>query len=220
VKPINVCVVVFNRYDLLRNLARSITNSRVAVGRKVVIHVIDRGGQFDRVMDAFEGTPYPVGIVSLAGQSLPAAWNWFIQHVPEERILVSDDVEFYPEALETFASTPGDFLGIDDGKSSHFACFLVRDTCVRKVGLFDETLSPDYMYFEDCDYHYRMRLASVSVTGISCLHHWLAQSWEKKTPEQQAEHHVRFVAAQQNYVKKWGGEPGHERFTTPYEAVV
>ncbi len=204
-KPINVCIVVFNRYDLLTNLFASIAQSDLRPER---VYVIDRGHDVNQVRAAANGCQFTY--VELAGQSLPAAWNWFIDHVPEERVIASDDVVLHSDALRKFLVAPGDFVGLDDGESSHFACFSVRDRCVAKVGHFDEDLSPNYMYFEDCDYMRRIHLAGLVVTGLNCMTHGKAQSWEKKTDAQRDEHHKRFVVARENYVAKWGGLPGEE----------
>jgi GT2 family glycosyltransferase len=76
------------------------------------------------------------------------------------------------------------------------------------------------MYFEDCDYAYRMHLAGIEQEGLACMHHGLAQSWEHKTEAQRADHHARFMVAQNNYGKKWGGLPGQEVFTAPYDRAA
>lgn len=242
VTHIHVCIVVFNRYDLLKRLMTSIRNSNVTPH---AVYVIDRGRNPEQLAlalgplhrDVYESqikgvARYRLGqlrtedeaelhLPKLSGNSLPEAWNWFLRNVPEERILASDDIEFFPETLETFVKTPGDFVGLhDEERSSHFACFLLRDSCIEKVGYFDPDISPDYMYFEDCDYAYRMKLLGIPEKGISCMHHGLAQSWEKKTLEQQNEHHTKFLKAQANYVRKWGGLPRQERFLTPYNQAV
>jgi len=65
-----------------------------------------------------------------------------------------------------------------------------------------------------------MYLAGIELNGINGMRHGLAQSWERKTPQQQAEHHHKFVVAAQNYVRKWGGTPGKEVYTVPYNGVV
>lgn len=203
---INVCITVFNRYDLLARLFASLGASTVQPDE---VYVIDRGNDPVRLKHAANGRPFIT--VPLEGQSLPAAWNWFMSNVEEERVIVSDDIEFFPETLETFLKAPGDLVGLEDGKSSHFACFAPRNSCIKKVGFFDESLSPDYMYFEDSDYGRRMLLLGIPIVGISCMHHGLAQSWEKKTEAQRNDHHRRFMIAQDNYIKKWGGIPGKEK---------
>lgn len=213
-KPINVCIVVFNRYDLLANLIESIRRS-ILTPRAVWI--IDRGNDQEKLDQALghgiDGVP--IEVVPLEGQSLAAAWNWFMKNVPEDRVITSDDIEFLPETLGEMSKHPGVFVGLDDNKrSSHFACFMVRDECIEKVGYFDEGLSPNYVYFEDCDYKRRMVLAGVPIDGVF-MHHGLAQSWEKKTLEQQNDHHDRFRLAERNYIKKWGGLPDRETYTSP-----
>lgn len=214
-KDVNVCCVTFNRYDLLKRLFDSIDSSTV---KPAGIYVIDRGHDSNQVMQA--AGKHLFAHIVLDGQSLPAAWNWFMRNVPEERVIASDDIEFYPNTLETFLNTPGDFVGIEDGKSSHFACFMPRNSLIRKIGYFDETISPDYMYFEDSDYGYRMKLAGIPLTGNPNMYHGLMKSWEKKTPEQQAEHHPKFIQAEQNYIRKWGGKPFEETYTVPYNGAM
>lgn len=215
-KPVNVCIVVFNRYDLLANLFASIRASELT---PAAVYVIDRGGQSNLVDAGIgDGIGADVHRVLLPGQSLPEAWNWFMTHVPEERIITSDDIEFLPGTLGEMAAYDGDFIGLNDGRSSHYACFMVRDSCIAKVGLFDEAVSPDYMYFEDCDYAYRMKLLGIPTGGVY-MKHGLAQSWERKTEQQQNEHHGRFILAEANYVRKWGGRPCEEKFAVPYGGI-
>jgi len=207
VRPINVCVTVFNRYDLLAVLVDSLRKSSVVPS---ALYVIDRGNDARAVDEALgHGVSEKTDIrrIPLEGQCLATAWNWFIKNVPEERIIASDDIVFYPETLGVFRDTPGDFIGIKDGKSSAFACFLIRDSCVEKIGLFDETISPDYLYFEDCDYGKRMHLAGVPIVRIDCLFHANSQSLARKTEEQTKEHHRLFTIAQENYIRKWGSAP-------------
>lgn len=205
-KPLNVCVTVFNRYDLLQLLIESIRRSDLLPSN---IWVVDRGNNPTKLHLAL-GDPIPgVAIhgVKLRGQCLAAAWNWFIKNVPEERIIASDDIEFEPHALRTFVETEGDFVGLEEPGSSHFACFLIRDSCVAAVGLFDEEISPEYMYYEDCDYGKRMEIAGIELKGLTCMRHANSASLAAKTPEQVELHHKLFQIARANYVRKWGCEP-------------
>ncbi len=203
---INICVTVFNRYDLLKLLVDSIRKSIIV---PTDLWIIDRGHDHEQLLMAL-GERIPgveIHHVNLDGQCLAAAWNWFIKNVPEDRILASDDIIFYPETIGLFVNTPGEFVGMDDGKSSSFACFLIRDSCVEKVGLFDEQISPDYLYFEDCDYGVRMHSAGVPIHTVKRIIHANSQSLVKKTDAQKEEHNRRFLIAQENFVKKWGRLP-------------
>jgi len=208
VKPVHVCVTVFNRYDLLRKLVESLRMSHVV---PVSLIVIDRGHDLVSLNKALDGgirCGTSIIQVNLPGNCLAAAWNWFITHVPEERVIASDDIIFFPETLSEFRNTPGDFVGVEDDKgSSHFACFLIRDSCVEKIGLFDESISPNYMYFEDCDYGHRMAMADIPLLGIRHLFHAKDQSLAVRTNEQLDEHNRMFLIARDNFVKKWGRMP-------------
>jgi len=100
-----------------------------------------------------------------------------------------------------------------------WACFLQREECWRAVGEYDELLWP--AYFEDNDYHYRMRLAgldyvvpaggAVTHVGSATLH--ALPEVHRRT----VDHHFRLNQAY--YVRKWGGLPGEERFTRPFDGA-
>jgi GT2 family glycosyltransferase len=100
-----------------------------------------------------------------------------------------------------------------------FSCFGVQDSYIKKVGYFDETISPNYAYFEDNDAAYRMKLAGViGVDSEAEAVHDTSSTLKAFTPEQTAMHHIKFNLAQNNYIKKWGGLPLHETYRTPYNA--
>ncbi len=92
-----------------------------------------------------------------------------------------------------------------------FSCFAVKRETIKKVGLFDEAFYP--AYFEDNDFHYRLKLANLSG---SCYHKATYFHYGSRTqtisPEFKAYLGARYVKNREYYVKKWGGEPGHETF--------
>lgn len=202
---IHVCVPVLTRYDLLENLLRSLHGS-IAPIEKVV--VVDNGLQHWRP----ETNALSVEVFTPAvSMGLAETWNWFIKHVPEERFIVNDDIEFAPHSLEAMIASQAPFVSCSFG----FSCFLLRDACVQTVGLFDETLSPGYAYFEDMDYLRRMRLAGVIDDVVMCdvAHHQSATP-EKYSKEQWDAHHEKFALAQNNYTAKWAGDPSWEQLKT------
>lgn len=198
-KTAHVCIPTLKRYDLLANLLDSLTRSTA----KPVVHIIDNGGRFDRSRDyGFDVHVEPVGPMGLA-----SAWNWFIKNVPEERFICNDDITFAPNSLEEMMKVPGDFVSALPG-SNACSCFLLRDSCVEKVGLFDEEISPGYAYFEDCDYVERMIMNKIPITGIICgVDHVGSQTLAANDANEWNEHHRRFLLAQQNFVAKWGRMP-------------
>lgn len=201
-----VCVPVLKRYDLLRKLLESLRQSTVTPH----VVIIDNGRNAEKMQEATDGFTVRV-LTSVAPMGLAEAWNWFIKNVPETRVIVNDDIEFAPESLARMISTPGDFVSALAG-SNACSCFLLRDSCVEKVGLFDETISPGYAYYEDCDYVERMLVAGTHITSLECgVLHAQSQTTAAYTAQEWERHHDKFMIAQSNFVKKWGRMPDLSR---------
>ena len=207
----HVCVPVLKRYDRLRKLIASLATSSVSPS----IHIIDNGRSAERLAWAIDGSalliqtyepPQPMGVAE--------SWNWFIKQTDGERIIANDDIEFAPESLAAFLAMPGDIVG--HAGINLCSCFLLRDSCVEKVGLFDETISPGYAYFEDCDYAERIAIAGAVRVNVSCdIQHAGSQTPATFTEEEWREHSRRFAIAQDNFIAKWGFHPAHGRGEHP-----
>lgn len=93
-----------------------------------------------------------------------------------------------------------------------FSAFMVNRKCWEEIGEFDEIFAP--AYYEDNDYHYRMKLASVLAITYppAMFFHWGSAT--------QIEALGRPLTDSSNqhaqYVRKWGGDPGKEVFKHPY----
>ncbi len=89
---------------------------------------------------------------------------------------------------------------------------------VNSVGLFDEWISPNYGYFEDNDYHRRMKLLGFDIRPIESagVIHVGSSTLKNFSPYEEKIHHERFRAARDRYIQKWGGLPGEEKFLTPF----
>ncbi len=206
-KPLYLCVPVIKRYDLLRDMLLSLDRSTV---KPDLVYIIDNGRNSERVSMAMSYTLSKV-FTPDKPMGLAESWNWFITHVPEERLIVNDDLTFAPNDLEMIVNTPGDFVSALAG-SNACSCFLLRDSCVEKVGLFDETISPGYAYYEDCDYVERMVQKKVRITAVSSgVVHVGSATLAKASESERMEHNRRFMIAQENFVKKWGRMPDLSR---------
>jgi hypothetical protein len=84
---------------------------------------------------------------------------------------------------------------------------------IRVVGPWDTTFPH---YFSDCDYYRRFRLAGYEEiqTGLPVLHH--GSTTIKSDPNLHSIVNSTWNLYKSYYVRKWGGEPGHERYHTPY----
>lgn len=203
--PVSVCVPVLKRYDMLKNLLASLRESTL---KPSAVCIIDNGQDHYKLGDAVADagltlelwTPNrPLGVAE--------SWNWFIRDVTQERIIVNDDVTFAPDSLHRMVEAPGPVVSGLLG-SNAFSCFLIRDECVAKVGLFDETISPGYAYFEDCDYHQRMLKEGLDITGVECsVKHIGSATLASRSSAEVDDHNRRFLIAQTNYLAKWGKLP-------------
>lgn len=105
------------------------------------------------------------------------------------------------------------------GESPHpnFSAFAVNRLCWERVGEFDELFAP--AYFEDNDYHYRMKLAGLLaiVCPPAMFYHYGSRTQnEAREDGKPIVTGTLFEMARNRYVGKWGGVPGSEAFQTPF----
>lgn len=203
---IHVCVPVLNRYDLLRELLLSLQASTLQPAR---VYVVDNGRRPEDLSRAMAACPVPYDVHSPATpMGLAEAWNWFVANVPEDRLIANDDVTFAPDSLMSMAAKPASFVSCTFG----FSCFILRDACVAAVGLFDESISPGYAYFEDMDYLRRMKVVGVCDDVVECgVVHRRSSTPSVYTTAEAQEHHRRFDLARQNYERKWKDGPSWDQ---------
>jgi GT2 family glycosyltransferase len=218
-REINICIPTLNRYDLLEKLIESVTKSTIPVTK---IFIIDNGcgldnnylhGKYNGLID-IQNFGYNLGVA--------ASWNWFGKYVKEYRLICNDDIEFHPETIGCIINNSlPDFITYPAGVSNmnSFSCFLWNDDIIEKVGYFDETISPNYGYYEDNDYSHRMSKVGIGLNAIQkcTLNHLTSSTIKAFTTSEMSQHHKKFRKAQENYKRKWGGLPGQERFDTPYK---
>lgn len=208
-KDCHICVPVLRRYDLLAKLIDSCQSSSVL---PIKYWVIDNGLNPREVIKAVNGHYIDLHLECPdQPMGLAESWNWFIRHVPEERFIVNDDIEFAHDSIERMVAAQAAFVSCTYG----FSCFIIRDECVQKVGMFDESISPGYAYFEDMDYLRRMRLASVEDDVVDCgVIHAQSATPRRYSSEEMESHHIRFNLAQENYMRKWEMDPSWEQLRT------
>lgn len=101
-----------------------------------------------------------------------------------------------------------------------YAIGALNRAVVQRVGLFDEW-SYHPIYFEDTDYAWRCHLAGIEVRnddldvteGADGFDHSVTT---RADPELSSANNRTWRLNEDAYVAKWGGLPGHERFTTPW----
>jgi len=169
----------------------------------------------------------PRFIVVLNPQNVGVAtgWNQILRKALEDPefkycLMASNDIVFEPDTvdllLEFLRSNPEYLIvsgidtcrhkkqeaGILDGLVD-FACFLISKSCIEKVGLFDEGFT--LAYFEDNDYHERVKRAGVRsciVASSGFYHHG-----SRAIHEGGIKHEPYFSQNREYFRRKWGFIP-------------
>ena len=105
---------------------------------------------------------------------------------------------------------------VDEAPYPNFSAFAVNRATWELVGEFDELFTP--AYFEDNDYHYRMNLMDVPaiVLPTAMFYHYGSRTQNEGDITGPIVPSPMFENIRSEYVKKWGGTPGAERFKEPY----
>lgn len=96
-----------------------------------------------------------------------------------------------------------------------FSCFMIKKETVEKIGLFDENFKP--AYFEDNDYHYRIRLAGYkAVKDNQNIYYHFGSMTIRENDEAKMFSNTRYLLNKEYYRGKWGGYPGQEIYDKPW----
>jgi GT2 family glycosyltransferase len=206
----------FNRFDLLVRCIDSALASRVAPD---VIYVVDNSGhQYPaKWQDRYAGRV--LVHVAPSNYGVAKSWNILISIAPGEDIILSnDDIAFAPDTIQLLLAEAerNRRAGIVSAiEGQRFALFWLNRTAYEEVGPFDEQFYP--AYFEDNDYHRRLTLAHwESPIAFSAVAHETSATYKAKDQAAQSQHHQDFRRCRELYIRKWGGLPGEEIYTTPY----
>ena len=92
---------------------------------------------------------------------------------------------------------------------------MVNSSTIEKIGWFDEKFYP--AYFEDNDYHYRIRMNGFkAVKTNQALYFHFGSRTIKDDEKVKEKCNIGYAANREYYIQKWGGEPGKETFKTPF----
>lgn len=148
-----------------------------------------------------------------------AAWVVGMEMQYEPFLVTNDDIVFEPGTLNRVQSDHAKIAKYSVLTSNAgWSSFLWNlPECLPTVGLFDTAFYP--AYFEDCDYSYRLKLAGRPHfdRGYPVIH--AGSQTIKNHPQDQMEelHHKHFRRSRAYYTLKWGGGPGEERYTRPFQ---
>ena len=171
------------------------------------------------------------------------AWNMGARKAIEKNcdyiLIINDDIVLSPTTIEHMCSLIDlDYIGVitatdyrdsmtpeqvkicekpdhpvDIMPAPDFACFMITPETYDYIGEFDNNIYP--AYFEDNDYCYRTILA-----GLRCarsqnavFYHYGSRTQNSGEPVVPSE---QFEANRDYYTRKWGGVPGEEVHSRPW----
>jgi GT2 family glycosyltransferase len=151
---------------------------------------------------------------------VPCSWNfacrWAWGRGHRAVLLLNDDVELVdPDTLAHLRSAvAGDARAVYLLAGRGFAAVYLSQLVWDEVGPFDEGFWPGY--FEDDDMRMRLKLAGIPSHELSRpVRHEVAATIGNDDLLR-AIYHGSFRVNWRRYVAKWGGSPGEETFTVPW----
>lgn len=208
-KTFAIGIPTLNRYDLLKEAVEKY----ITYFPNIKIFILDNG---DQNIDFEYSNVYVYSSEKNLG--VAGSWNELCGLIFKEHgyvLMLNDDIEFSkPEQeihylLENF---PSDFyVG-----PYYWSAFILSKETFTKVGKFDEAFYP--AYFDDNDYHYRMKLNNCSYSSTEVLLPTLCRN--SMTLEKSPNINSTFEDLKKYYVAKWGGMPGEEKFITSFNKNI
>ena len=210
---VNICITTLNNFSGLKEEIDSIESGTLKPDKYII---------FDNSRK-LKYSDFSIDNLALAvpneQESLARSWNWFIDNVPEIRVICNDDLIFYPDTLETLVRglrTDTIYFPYGIAKTNTYSCFVISDEVISKVGRFDEEFYP--AYFEDNSYDYKLSLQGLYVDGVADCNiiHKGSQTLHNYTHSELDQHHKNFQKNRELYVKMWGGMPKNEIYKTKF----
>lgn len=205
-------IPTLNRWDLLqKNIETYRLFSQITESPLIIF---DNGKQ---------GVPAKKGHILLASDNnlgVSGSWNNMLlvafkdfNEKATHMLMLNDDVDFTIEQLLRIY----DMLHFEPEydfyvSQQNWCAYILPRKTFELVGEFDSNFYP--AYFEDNDYYRRMSLLSLSYHQTSLLNPMVYRN--SMTIQKDPSVNKDFMKNKNYYVEKWGGEPHHEKYQTPF----
>lgn len=221
-KTVTIGIPTLSCYDKLTRLCKFLSEDNSA-DISLQFFILDNGGKLVQsewiehlralnIPISIETAPYNLGV--------SPSWNRIIQK--NGRCIISnDDVIFSKHDISLFlkaaTKNPDSIIFDVAGPKGGFNVFLMnRPDLWMEVGGFDEAFAP--AYFEDDDAYRRLDLMGLPRVRVD-LRDWkhdTSSTLHSASEEYQRNHWCCFFRNQLYFQKKWGGLPGQELFSHPF----
>lgn len=184
--------------------------------------VIDNGCQLGDKMARGEVVLPANTVVANHGRHMgvAGAWNLALNTYPDWVIFSNDDVELHPDTIQSLVTAAeenadAEFIFPQFNPGAMFCVFLIKHVVIDKIGGFDEQFHP--AYFEDNDFHHRMKKAGIREYQApnASYDHVVSATLKSFNEQEMAVHHEQFNNNRTKYIAKWGNVPGLEAYDVP-----
>lgn len=176
------------------------------------ILILDNGNQGIHPMSSMVKV-----FVSPQNLGVARSWNYLVQKGIgmgyDYFLVLNDDIVYKggPGRINALIEEGGQLAFHQPRPHYNWSIFLFSKWVFQKVGQFD----PEFKkcFFEDDDYKYRMKMAGIDVRWDDALAPEIYRNSEttKRSPELGG-----YVENRDYFIRKWGGLPLEEKFTTPF----
>lgn len=215
-------ILTYNRHDLMRKAIDSVLTGTL-VPEVIIIDNTGKAGALSYVSDILYPNRQVHLLPMIESLGTSGSWNWAMDYFDDSfLIFANDDIEVHSNTIEELVNralySPAGLLYPSQKSGPPFSLFLLKHWAFLKVGVFDETFKP--IYFEDNDYHYRLKLAAVEQEEVNVEYEHVGSATLNSMPTTEIDrHHIRFRWNEEYYRQKWGGLPGHETYTNPFNGT-
>ena len=206
-----ICIPTYNRYDLLRDAldayAEYFPNTR--------IYIVDNGRQ-GIVPPNDNVTVFPME----KNLGVAPSWNYLVRVAMSNFysfVILNDDIilkKTEDEIKAIIEVDPNAFYLCE--REYHWSVFIHNVHLHNAIGSFDENFLN--CYFEDTDYEYRLRLARIGIKRIPQLNPDVYVN--SGTIQKEPSLNNNYLLNSHYYASKWGGQPGVEQFSIPFNRPV
>ncbi len=104
---------------------------------------------------------------------------------------------------------------IKESEHPNFSAFMINKESYERIGEFDESFKP--AYFEDNDYHYRIKLLKMKAICLpTALFYHFGSATQNEAFDKPLVGGMKFEMNRNYYISKWGDVPGKETYLKPF----
>lgn len=201
-----VGIPTINRADLLNEALQRYFEDF----KNTEIFIIDNGNQEIITRENDFAIYRPVSNLNVSG-----SWNAIMDYADKRGathvFMLNDDIVSgvrEQKVIELINYSKKDFIN----SQLNWCAFILSVKAWKKVGKFEEEMFPNY--FNDNDYYMRLKMHNIPMIWTNHLNPAIYRN--SQTIAKDPTLNSKFTEYENNYIKKWGGLPIFEAFSTPF----